>query len=124
MQFTQITDDEQNMITGYARDHVAVNGVRYSGSLILRPDRLLPSWPVSDVAALNLEALAWVRDHPPEILLLGTGPRQTFPERSLWRELRAQPWGIEIMDTAAACRTYNLIMAEGRMVAAALIIGH
>ena len=122
MQFTQITDDEQNMITGYAPDHVAVNGVRYAGSLILRPDRMLTSWPVRDVAALSLEVLAWVREYPPEILLLGTGQRQAFPERALWRELREQPWGIEIMDTAAACRTYNLIMAEGRMVAAALII--
>nr|WP_296747923.1 Mth938-like domain-containing protein [Thioalkalivibrio sp.] len=122
MQFTQITDDEQNMITGYAPDHVAVNGARYAHSLILRPDRLLPSWPVAAVDALNVEAFAWVHAHPPEILLLGTGRRQIFPERGLWRELRAQPWGLEIMDTAAACRTYNLIMAEGRMVAAALII--
>jgi uncharacterized protein len=124
MQFTQITSDEQNMITGYAPDHVAVNGVRYAGSLILRPDRLLPSWPVSDVTDLSLEAFAWVRENPPEILLLGTGQRHAFPERPLWRELRGQPWGIEIMDTAAACRTYNLIMAEGRTVAAALIIDH
>lgn len=122
MQFTQITDDEQNMITGYAPDHVAVNGVRYAHSLILRPDRLLPSWPVADIHALSLEALAWVHANPPEILLLGTGQRQAFPERALWRELRGQPWGLEIMDTAAACRTYNLIMAEGRMVAAALIV--
>jgi uncharacterized protein len=123
MQFTQITDAERNMITGYAPDHVAVNGVRYAHSLILRPDRLLPSWPVTDVGALSLDTLAWVHTNPPEILLLGTGQRQTFPERALWRELRAQPWGLEIMDTAAACRTYNLIMAEGRMVAAALIVG-
>lgn len=123
MEFTQITAGERNLITGYAADHVAVNGVRYTGSLILRPDRMLPAWPVHDVAALRTGDLAWVGDNPPDILLLGTGERQAFPDRAVWRALRMQPWGIEIMDTAAACRTYNLIMAEGRMVTAALIIG-
>jgi uncharacterized protein len=123
MQFTQIAEDGRNMITGYAPDHVVVNGVRYSGSLILRPDALLPSWPVPNIGMLTLEALAWIRERPPEILLLGTGERQSFPAKALWRALRAEPWGLEIMDTAAACRTYNLIMAEGRAVAAALIVG-
>jgi len=123
MQITQITGEDQHMVTGYAPDHVAVNGVRYASSLILRPNALLPSWPVADAAQLRFEDLAWIRENPPEILLLGTGPRQVFPDRAVWRELRMEPWGIEIMDTAAACRTYNLIVAEGRTVAAALIVG-
>lgn len=122
MQITQITGDEQNMVTGYAADHVSVNGVRYAASLILRPDALLTSWPVTDARRLRGNDLAWIREHPPEILLLGTGTRQVFPERDVWRELRMERWGIEIMDTAAACRTYNLIVAEGRTVAAALMV--
>jgi uncharacterized protein len=122
MQFTQITSDTQNLVTAYGRDHVAVNGVRYRESLIVRPERLLPAWPVGTVEALSLEALEWIREDPPEILLVGTGVRQVFPPHPLWRQLHAQPWGLEIMDTAAACRTYNLIMSEGRAVAAALII--
>jgi uncharacterized protein len=122
MQITQIIGEEQHMVTGYAPDHVAVNGVRYSASLILRPEALLPSWPVTDAAQLRVEDLEWIREHPPEILLLGTGSRQVFPARTVWRALRMEPWGIEIMDTAAACRTYNLIVAEGRTVAAALIV--
>ncbi len=122
MQITQINGEEQHMVTGYAPDHVAVNGVRYSASLILRPEAVLPSWPVSDAAQLRVEDLEWIRARPPEILLLGTGSRQVFPARAVWRELRMEPWGIEIMDTAAACRTYNLIVAEGRTVAAALIV--
>jgi uncharacterized protein len=123
MQITQITGEDQFMITGYAPDHVAVNGVRHTASLILRPDALLPSWPVRDVAQLRADDFGWIRERPVEILLLGTGPRQVFPPRAVWRELRMEPWGLEIMDTAAACRTYNLIAAEGRTVAAALIIG-
>jgi uncharacterized protein len=123
MQITQITGEGQHVVTGYSPDHVAVNGVRYTASLILRPDALLPAWPVTDAAQLRPEDLRWVRERPPEILLLGTGPRQVFPARAVWRELRMEPWGIEIMDTAAACRTFNLIVAEGRTVAAALIVG-
>lgn len=122
MQFTQITTDEQNLITHCAPDHVAVNGVRHGQSLIVRPGRLLPAWPITGIEALSVEALDWIQSDPPEILLLGTGTRQVFPERPLWRRLRAAPWGLEIMDTASACRTYNLIMAEGRAVAAALIV--
>jgi uncharacterized protein len=123
MQITQITGDGQHVVTGYSPDHVAVNGVRYTASLILLPDALLPAWPVTDAAQLRPEDLRWIRERPPEILLLGTGSRQVFPARTVWRELRTEPWGIEIMDTAAACRTFNLIVAEGRTVAAALIIG-
>jgi len=122
MQITQVTGENQYMVTSYAPDHVAVNGVRYSASLILRPEALLPSWAVADAAQLRVEDLEWIRERPPEILLLGTGSRQVFPARAVWRELRMEPWGIEIMDTAAACRTYNLIVAEGRAVAAALIV--
>lgn len=122
MQFSQITADSLNMITGYAPDHVEVNGVRHESSLIVRPNRLLASWPVTGLDTLTMDQLGWIREDPPEILLLGTGKRQGFPARPLWRSLRAEPWGIEIMDTAAACRTYNLILSEGRRVAAALII--
>ncbi|AHE97696.1 Mth938-like domain-containing protein [Thioalkalivibrio paradoxus] len=122
MQFTQITGDDRNLITGYAPDHVAVNGVRHTSSLILRPDRLLAEWPVTGIETLTPQSLEWLHTDPPEILLIGTGSGQAFPERALWAQLHALGWGLEFMDTAAACRTYNLVMAEGRTVAAALIV--
>ncbi|AGA34591.1 Protein of unknown function DUF598 [Thioalkalivibrio nitratireducens DSM 14787] len=122
MQFTQITADDRNLITGYAPDHVAVNGVRHTASLILRPNRLLTEWPVTGLEALTPASLEWLHPDPPEILLIGTGTCQAFPEPALWTLLREPGWGLEFMDTAAACRTYNLIMAEGRTVAAALIV--
>jgi uncharacterized protein len=122
MQVTQITDVGQNLITAYASDHVAVNGVRHSRSLILRADGLLADWPIQSIENLHADAFAWLRTDPPEIVLLGTGMTQQFPARDVWRQLRTAGWGIEIMDTAAACRTYNLIVAEGRPVAAALIL--
>jgi uncharacterized protein len=122
MQFTQITDTGQNLITAYAPDHVAVNGIRHFQSLILRPDGLLANWPVRTAEELDIRMFDWLRSAPPEILLLGTGTTQCFPARAVWRQLRTEGWGVEIMDTAAACRTYNLIVAEGRSVAAALII--
>lgn len=123
MQFIQITGGSQNLVTAYADDHIAVRGMRYERGLIVRPDRLLPDWPVSHVGELTLDSLRWLQADPPEILLIGTGARPQFPKRDLWRLLRAQGWGVEIMGTDAACRTYNLIVAEDRAVAAALIIG-
>lgn len=82
----------------------------------------IADWPVDSVEQLGVDHLQAILDAPPEVLLIGTGTVQQFPDRAVWRHLRSQGLGVEIMDTAAACRTYNLIMAEGRDVAAALII--
>jgi uncharacterized protein len=71
------------------------------------------------LAEAHFEVIAGLE---PEIVLLGTGGRQRFPRPSLLRSLLARGVGVEIMDTAAACRTYNIIMLEGRRVAAALLL--
>ncbi|MGM0552935.1 MAG: Mth938-like domain-containing protein [Pseudomonadota bacterium] len=122
MLFSEVTAEETYIVTGYAPGTVGINQVAYTRSLIIRPHRLDADWPVPAVDDLALEHLQPVLESPPEVLLIGTGTTQRFPERSLWRSLRERGLGVEVMDTAAACRTYNLIMAEGRDVAAALII--
>jgi uncharacterized protein len=121
MQFTQLTATDRNLITAYGDDHVTVNGIRYSESLIVRPDALEARWDVSCVVDLNLDHLAQLISDPPEILLLGTGLQQRFPEKLLWRSLKQTFRALEVMHNAAACRTYNLIASEGRDVAVALI---
>jgi uncharacterized protein len=73
-------------------------------------------------AALTAEHLAQLTAFPCDVLLLGTGRRQRFPAPALLRPLIESGRGYEIMDTAAACRTYNILVAEGRIVLAALII--
>ncbi|WP_018872455.1 Mth938-like domain-containing protein [Thioalkalivibrio sp. ALJ16] len=122
MLFSEVTSDEFYIVTGYEPGKVGINQVAYTRSLIVRPNALQAQWPVDAVQNLELQHLQPVLDAPPEVLLIGTGLQQRFPDRALWRHLREQGMGVEIMDTAAACRTYNLIMAEGRDVAAALII--
>ena len=122
MQFTPLGAEDRNLITAYEDDHIAVNGIRHDRSLIVRPQALETNWTVSCIADLELDHLTSLLADPPEILLLGTGLRQYFPEKPLWRSLKQTFRALEVMHNAAACRTYNLIASEGRDVAAALIL--
>jgi uncharacterized protein len=109
-------------VTAYDAEGIAVAGRRLSRSFILTPQRLIEDWPpvsLETLCAADMEMLAAL-DCP--IVLLGTGLRQRFPAPALLRPLLARRIGIEAMDSFAACRTYNILMAEGRQVAAALIL--
>ena len=99
-----------NTITGYGEGYVMVNGARRSSSVVVMPDRT-EDWPVTRFADRDLQA---------EIVLLGTGPRQRFPHPRLTAALANAGVGLEVMDVQAACRTYNILVAEERKVAAAL----
>lgn len=112
----------QNAVTGYGDGYVAVNGVRYQMSVVVLPDRVLTDWNVADMAGLTRDRMEWLANLGVEIVLLGTGRRLVFPEAPLLAPMVAAGVGFEAMDTRAACRTYNILMAEGRQVAAALIL--
>jgi uncharacterized protein len=112
----------QLVVTGHGAGWIAVNGRRHARSLLLMPDRVDADWGpdcAADLAATHLEVLSELAGR---IILLGTGVRQRFPAPSLLRPLVEAGIGLEVMDTGAACRTYNILVAEGRAVAAALII--
>ena len=109
-------------ITAYDAEHIAVNGRRLTKSFLLTPQRLIEDWPPASFDSLTEPDLAAVADLGCRIVLLGTGSRQRFPAAALLRPLIERRIGVEIMDSHAACRTYNILMAEGREVAAALII--
>lgn len=112
----------QHVVTSYSAGRVAVNGRVLMRSLLLLPDRIDESWGPETFAALapgHLEQLARL---PCDVLLLGTGVRQRFPAAAMLRPLIEAGRGFEVMDTPAACRTYNILVAEGRAVAAALIV--
>lgn len=115
-------NDVQYLITGYGADHVLVNGVAHHHGLVVLPDELIVDW-ARDLAALTAPHFEAVVIRAPEIVLLGTGQRQRFPSPALYRGLIAARISVEIMDTRAACRTYNILAGEGRRVAAALLIG-
>lgn len=108
-------------ITGCGAGYVAVNGQRYATSLILSPEQVEPDWPVRSIDDLTPELISRLACQC-DVILLGTGQRQRFPAPALLRPLYEARIGIEVMDTAAACRTYNVLMAEGRNPLAALIV--
>jgi uncharacterized protein len=83
---------------------------------------VLADWPVPALAALAPEHVALLAGLGAEIVLLGTGQRLAFPPPALLAPLAAARIGVEVMDSNAACRTYNILMAEGRRVAAAIIL--
>ena len=110
------------MFTGYGDGYVAVNGARHSSSLVVSSDRLITDWPVASVDGIQADHLAAIVELQPEIVLIGTGRAFRFPEPRLLAPLHNARIGVEVMDTAAACRTYNILLAEGRGVVAALIL--
>lgn len=93
-----------------------------NSSCIVFPERLIEHWPVQSLADLTLESLSVIHEHRPEVLLIGTGNRIQFPAPAVTAPLMASGIGVEIMDNGGACRTYNILMTEGRRVAVALII--
>ncbi len=112
----------RNTVTGYGAGYVAINYRRHEASLVLLPDRLLEGWGAAGFEALAEADFQALAELAPQLVLLGTGARQRFPDPRLLRPLMAAGIGYEIMDLQAACRTYNVLMAEGRRVAAALLI--
>jgi uncharacterized protein len=108
-------------ITGYDAHSIAVNGRNLTRSFILTPQQLIEDWPPVSLAALTMDHLMVLASLNSPIVLLGTGQRQQFPSPAVLRPLLERRIGVEVMDSFAACRTYNILMAEGRDVAAAII---
>ena len=121
MKFHQTRLSGQNQFTGYGTGYVSINGERHTRSLIVLPDRLV-SWEVDSFDALSESDFQGLAALALEVLLLGTGVRLRFPAPMLTRALATAGTGLEVMDTAAACRTYNILLAEHRRVGAALLI--
>lgn len=118
----QDTSGALNTVTGYGPDYVDVNLQRHGGSVIVLPGAPVRDWPVSSFDALAPEHFAMLLDPAPELVIFGSGARLRFPHPRLVAALTAKRIGVETMDFQAACRTYNILMAEGRKVAAALLI--
>lgn len=122
MEINPLRAGERLTVEGYGAGTFRVAGGQVAGSMLIRADRFDP-WPVDDATALDEAALAPLTDLAGEIdvLLVGTGETLVAPGGGLRRRLREAGIGVEIMTTPAACRTYNLLVAEGRRVAAAVV---
>ncbi|MBI3380711.1 MAG: Mth938-like domain-containing protein [Aquabacterium sp.] len=111
-----------NIINAYTAASVSVNGEPYTTSILVPPTGPVIPWDVSalsDLTEAHFERMAEAR---PELIIFGSGRQLRFPPPALLRPLMAARIGIETMDTAAAARTYNILVAEGRQVMAALLI--
>ncbi|MGD8514495.1 MAG: Mth938-like domain-containing protein [Granulosicoccaceae bacterium] len=122
MKLHQHIPGEQFFIRSCEDSSITVNEERLENSFIIQPGRLQRDWPVGHIDALDKPQVQALARLEVEILLLGTGQRQHFPDQRLLLPITDRGIGIEIMSTAAACRTYNILMAENREVAAALIL--
>jgi uncharacterized protein len=114
--------DGKQLITGYSQDWISINNLVYPQSLVVLPDALLLDWAVSDFDSLSEGNFECLLAYQPEVVLLGTGSIHRFIRPHLIQQLTAANIPVECMTTDAACRTYNILMAEGRKVAAALIL--
>jgi uncharacterized protein len=108
-------------VTAYDDKGVEINAVRFTHSILVLPEVAPAAWPVGSFDALTNEHFAQIAATEPDVVILGTGARQRFVHPRLTTGLTARRTGVECMDNQAACRTYNILMAEGRKVALALI---
>lgn len=116
------TAENNNLITGYSEDFIEINRKRYAQNLIVLPNELILNWNVTSFSDLNPAHFIEIVHLNPEVVLLGTGSKHQFLHPKIAQNLTEKNIPIECMTTAAACRTYNILMSEGRNVCAALIL--
>jgi uncharacterized protein len=112
----------QYQIRAYKPGTIQVNEKTLTSSIIITPDELISNWQPRTINDLTGEDLSPIITLKPDILLIGTGSKLIFPQVEIYGHLINLGIGVEIMDTSAACRTFNALSAENRRVAAALII--
>jgi len=122
MKFSEADTSDSLTIRSYEPGAVIIGEARFTHSVLLTPERVT-DWPPADIQSLESAHFDQLLALQPELVVLGTGDSQAFPPPQTYAALMGRGIGIEIMNTGAACRTYNILMSEGRRVAAALIIG-
>ena len=121
IKFTRETADA-NLVRAWQRGGLRIGDEWLRGHLIVAADRIVRDWPVSDPEALQPDDLKAALATDPDIIILGTGSTLRRPAADLMGLMAERGVGVEIMDTPAACRTYNVLLHEGRSVVAALFI--
>ncbi|MDI1361458.1 Mth938-like domain-containing protein [Methylotenera sp.] len=118
-----LTNSDGNyLITGYGQGWVDINRQRYSNNLILLPNQLIENWHVLSFDNIQANDFEKIVELKPDVVLLGTGASHKFIHPKLTTALTRVGISLESMSTDAACRTYNILMSEGRNVLAALIL--
>jgi len=122
MKFSAADSGDGHLIQGYESGRILIDGKSYHRGLILTPERILDGWGPSNPADLSEDDVRALIELDPQVIVIGTGQRQVFPSPAVYASAMRHGVGVEIMDTGAACRTYNIVMAEGRRIVAGLIV--
>ncbi|MDD3608608.1 MAG: Mth938-like domain-containing protein [Halothiobacillaceae bacterium] len=109
-------------IQAHGEGWVSINGERHERSLVLTPQNLRTDWPPTGIETLAPEHANWLCEDQPEVVLLGTGPRQRFPSGAFLGQIARHGLSPEVMDNGAACRTYTILISEGRRVSLGLLL--
>ena len=111
-----------NTITGYGDGYIEINKIPYSHAVLLSSDGEILEWAIKSFEDLSPADFTQMAALKPELIIIGTGKRQRFPKPELLKTLIEAKIGFEVMDSQAACRTYNILVGEGRQVLLALIV--
>jgi len=122
MKFAQDSQDEGYVITAYGEDTVSVNSKVFERSLIVANTEFNEDWGVAAIDQLAHEHITQILSFKPELIIIGTGSKLVFPAVEIYSAIIKRGIGVDFMDTHAACRTYNILMSEGRGVVAGLIL--
>jgi uncharacterized protein len=122
MKLNLTTAENNYLITAYSESYIEVNKQRHDRSLIVMPQELILEWDVKSFSDLIETHLSKIAEFNTEVVLLGTGEKHQFLHPKIYQSLTVKGIPIECMTTAAACRTYNILMSEDRNVLAALIL--
>ena len=122
MKFAQDSQDEGYVITAYDDNSVSINGKPFSQSLIVSTTQLNDDWNLTSIESLQTSHIEQILTLKPELIIIGTGDKLIFPAVEVYAAIIQQGLGVDFMDTGAACRTYNILMSEGRDVVAGLVL--
>ncbi len=122
MKFTMADEGDNYLIRSYGAGEVIINEYRHTRSVIVTPKQIIGDWPPQTFAELAPEHFSTLATLNPQLVILGTGANQQFPDPALYASLLERGVGVEVMATPSACRTYNILVTEGRKVAAALLL--
>jgi len=121
MQIDDVAPAGAHRITAYGEGYFVIDDTRVDGSVVVTPTAIVADWSLARVEDLDASSLAVLDAFDCEVALLGTGAEHRFPDFALLAPLMQRGVGVEVMSSDAACRTYNILMSEGRRVAALLI---
>jgi len=122
MKFAQDHNNAQYLISAYKPGEIQVHQKTYTHNILLSPNHLDEHWELEDIENITTKMLFKIMESKPELVLFGTGEKQIFAHPRKFIALIDEGIGYEIMDTASACRTYNILLGEDRNVVASLII--